>query len=109
MIKKGDTDVYTAAIRRIKVAFDEFENVLVAFSCGKDSGVCLNLCYEYAKENNMLHKLAIYYQDYEAGYKYTDEYAQRVFESMDIPRKYWLCLPGSAACSVSMYEPRWIP
>lgn len=109
MIKNGDKNVLDAAKERIAVAFRDFENVLVAFSCGKDSGVMLNLVYEYAKENNCLSKLALYYQDYEAGYKYTHEYAYRVFSEMDIPKKYWLCLPHSAACSVSMYEPRWIP
>jgi len=109
MIKFGETNVYDAANERIKVAFRDFDNVLVAFSCGKDSGVMLNMCYEYAKENNLMHKLALYYQDYEAGYIYTHDYAYRVFSQMDIGRKYWLCLPHSAACSVSMYEPRWIP
>lgn len=110
MIKFGNENVYEASKFRLKVAFENFENVLVAFSCGKDSGVMLNLAYEYAKETNNLDKLAIYYQDYEAGYKYTHEYAERVFNGYeDVKRKYWLCLPHSAACSVSMYEPRWIP
>jgi predicted phosphoadenosine phosphosulfate sulfurtransferase len=109
MIKHGTKNVYEASLERIAIAFRDFDNVLVAFSCGKDSGVMLNLCYEYAKENNLMHKLALYYQDYEAGYIYTHDYAYRVFSQMDIPRKYWLCLPHSAACSVSMYEPRWIP
>ena len=102
-------NVYDAANERMEIIFSDFDNVLVAFSCGKDSGVMLNLAYEYAKKNNLLHKLAVYYEDYEAGYKYTDEYADRVFKYLDIERKYWLCLPISAACSVSMYEPRWIP
>ncbi len=102
-------NVYEATQERLKLIFNDFENVLVAFSCGKDSGVVLNLAYEYAKANNMLHKLAFYYEDYEAGYKYTDEYADRMFKYIDVKRKYWLCLPISAACSVSMYEPRWIP
>jgi predicted phosphoadenosine phosphosulfate sulfurtransferase len=109
MIKNGNKNVVEAARDRLKIAFNEFDNVLIAFSCGKDSGVMLNLAYDYAKENKMLHKLALYYQDYEAGYKYTHEYAERVFKNIDIERKYWLCLPHSAACSVSMYEPRWIP
>lgn len=101
--------VLDAAMERIELMFHDFDHVLVAFSCGKDSGICLSLCYKYAKENNLLHKMAVYYEDYEAGYKTTDEYAQRVFESMTDVRRYWLCLPISAACSVSMYEPRWIP
>jgi predicted phosphoadenosine phosphosulfate sulfurtransferase len=103
------TNVLDAALRRIAVAFRDFENVLVAFSCGKDSGVLLNLTYKYAKENGLLHKLGFYYEDYEAGYRFTDEYAARTFAAMDDVKRYWLCLPISAACAVSMYEPRWIP
>lgn len=102
-------NVYDATQERLEIIFRDFENVLVAFSCGKDSGVMLNLAYDYAKKNNLLHKLAVYYEDYEADYKYTHEYADRVFKYLEIEKKYWLCLPISAACSVSMYEPRWIP
>lgn len=101
--------VFEATQERLKMIFEDFDNVLVAFSCGKDSGVMLNLTYQYAKENNLLDKLGFYYEDYEAGYKYTHEYADRAFKGLDVKRKFWLCLPISAACSVSMYEPRWIP
>jgi predicted phosphoadenosine phosphosulfate sulfurtransferase len=103
-------NVLEATNKRLEIIFRDFENVLVAFSCGKDSGVMLSLTYKYAKENNLLHKLSFYYEDYEAGYRHTDEYADRVFyELNDVRARYWLCLPISAACSVSMYEPRWIP
>lgn len=103
-------NVLQATNERLKIIFEDFEHVLVAFSCGKDSGVMLSLTYKYAKENNLLHKLSFYYEDYEAGYNYTHEYAERVFgELTDVNKRYWLCLPISAACSVSMYEPRWIP
>ncbi len=103
-------NTYDACMARMKTIFTDFDNVLVAFSCGKDSGVMLNMAYKYARENNLLHKLSFYYEDYEAGYRYTDEYAERVFSTMtDVRSRYWLCLPISAACSVSMYEPRWIP
>lgn len=101
-------NVYDATISRLKLIFEDFDNVLVAFSCGKDSGIVLNMTYQYAKETNQLHKLAFYYEDYEADYKYTHEYAERTFKELEC-KKYWLCLPISAACSVSMYEPRWIP
>jgi len=102
-------NVYDKTIKRIEGIFNDFDNVLIAFSTGKDSGVMLNLVYDYAKENDLLHKLAFYYEDYEANYKYTHEYAERAFAELDVKRKYWLCLPISAACSVSMYEPRWTP
>lgn len=101
--------VYEALQNRLKIIFDDFDNVLVAFSCGKDSGIVLNTAYEYAKSTNQLHKLSFYYEDYEADYKYTHEYADRMFKYIDVEKKHWLCLPISAACSVSMYEPRWIP
>jgi predicted phosphoadenosine phosphosulfate sulfurtransferase len=103
-------NVLEATNKRLEIIFRDFDNVLVAFSCGKDSGVMLSLTYDYAKKNNLLHKLSFYYEDYEAGYRHTDEYADRVFKYMsDVRARYWLCLPISAACSVSMYEPRWIP
>lgn len=103
-------NVLEKTYQRFEIIFNDFDNVLVAFSCGKDSGVMLSLAYKYAKENNLLHKLSFYYEDYEAGYKYTSEYAERTFKQMsDVNKRYWLCLPISAACSVSMYEPRWIP
>jgi len=102
-------NVYEATMKRMEIVFNDFENVLVAFSCGKDSGVMLNAAYDYAKAHGKLDKLAFYYEDYEAGYKYTHEYAERIFNALDVRRKYWLCLPISAACSVSMYDSRWYP
>ena len=49
-----EKNVYEATQERLKYIFSEFDNIMVAFSGGKDSGVCLNLCYDYAKEHNML-------------------------------------------------------
>jgi predicted phosphoadenosine phosphosulfate sulfurtransferase len=103
------SNVLDAANERLALIFRDFEHVLVAFSCGKDSGVLLNLAYQYAKANGLLHKLAFYYEDYEADYRYTHEYAQRMFDALNDVQRYWLCLPISAACSASMFETRWIP
>lgn len=105
----SEKNVLDAAYDRLALVFRDFENVLVAFSCGKDSGVLLNLAYKYAKENGLLHKLAFYYEDYEAGYCFTHEYAERTFRDLSECKRYWLCLPISAACSASMYQTRWIP
>lgn len=102
-------NVLEAARERVALIFRDFENVLVAFSCGKDSGVLLNLAYEHARDNGLLHKLAYYYEDYEANYSFTHEYAERTFRTMTGCKRYWLCLPISAACAVSMHETRWIP
>lgn len=105
-----DKNVYEAALERIEYIFKEFDNVLVAFSCGKDSGVMLNLCYDYAKKHDLLNKMAMYYMDYEADYKDTDEFAYRSFnENFKGIKKYWLCLPISAQCSCSMTDSYWTP
>ena len=110
MKKYLEKNVYDATMERIKFIFDEFDNVLVSFSGGKDSGVMLNLCYDYAKENNLLDKLAMYYMDYEADYQETYEYIKRSFDNnFSGIKKYWLCLPISAQCSCSMTETHWIP
>jgi predicted phosphoadenosine phosphosulfate sulfurtransferase len=102
-------NVLEAAEARLKLIFADFDNVLVAFSTGKDSGVLLNLTYKYAKDYGLLHKLGFYYEDYEADHRFTHEYADRTFANLEVDRKYWLCLPIRAACSVSMYENTWIP
>jgi predicted phosphoadenosine phosphosulfate sulfurtransferase len=105
-----DKNVYEAAVERMAYIFNEFDNVLVAFSCGKDSGVMLNIAYEYARDQGMLGKMAMYYMDYEADYEDTDSFAYRSFnENFPGIRKYWLCLPISAQCSCSMTEMYWTP
>lgn len=102
--------VYEATIERLTYLFNEFDNVLVSFSGGKDSGVVLNICYDLAKKNGWLDKMAMYYMDYEADYQATDEFVGRCFnENFPGIKKYWLCLPISAQCSCSMHEDFWIP
>lgn len=109
-VYRSDKNVYEAAQERLEYIFNEFESVCVAFSGGKDSGVLLNLAYDCAKANNMLDKLSVYHLDYEAQYQDTTDYVEDVFlnEFKDI-EKYWLCLPISAQCAVSMYQDHWVP
>lgn len=106
-----EKNVYEATQDRLKIIFNEFDNVLVSFSGGKDSGVLLNSAYEYAKKNDLLHKLSVYSMDYEADFEQTHEYLERVFCENNFlgMKKYWLCLPVSAKCAVSMKQTHWTP
>lgn len=104
-----DKNVYQASQERIKYLFDEFENVLVSFSGGKDSSVCLEMCYDYAKKNGLLNKLAMVHMDYEAQYQMTTDFVDSTFKRFEDIRRFWLCVPIKAQCSVNMTCPYWIP
>ena len=102
-------NVYEASMERIALLFKEYDNVLVSFSGGKDSGIALNLCYDYAKKNGLLHKLAIYHLDYEAQYSHTTNYVSETFERLYNIRRFWLCLPVAANCGCKLDSSVWIP
>lgn len=103
-------NVHEAALKRIAYLFNEFEQIIISFSGGKDSGVMLELTIKYAAETNQLHKVGVYHMDYEAQYQETTNYVTRTFESL--PKevaKYWVCLPIKAQCATSMFQNYWQP
>lgn len=103
-------NVYEAAQNRIKYLFDNFKNVLIAYSGGKDSTVCLEMCYDYAKSQGFLDRLAFFHIDYEAQYQHTTDFVDLTFKKFsDVKRKYWLCLPLAAQCCCNMDGGTWTP
>ena len=54
MKKYQKINVYEATKKRLKYLFEEFDQIIISFSGGKDSGVMLNMAIEYAKENNLI-------------------------------------------------------
>lgn len=107
--KYVEQNVYDATQDRLKFIFDNYEKVCVSFSGGKDSGLCLNLCYDYAKKTNQLDKLAFYHLDYECQYTMTTEYVTECFNNYpEIKDKFWVCLPLTVPCNTSMTDGFWV-
>ena len=67
-------NVYEALQRRLKFLFEEFDNIFVSFSGGKDSGMLLNLVLDFQKEHYPDKRIGVFHQDFEAQYSATTEY-----------------------------------
>ena len=80
MKKKGTNteNVYELIQKRLKFIFDEFDNIYVSFSGGKDSGVLLNLCIDYIRKHNLNRKIGVFHMDYEAQYKMTTDCGRNI-------------------------------
>lgn len=109
ILKKQETDESTldAARRRFQHLYDRFDKVVVSFSGGKDSTVCLNLALEAAHRNKRL-PLDVYFWDEEAIHPETIEYVERVRQRDDVRFK-WLCIPVQHRNACSRKEPYWYP
>lgn len=66
---RGFEDVLTSTKKRISYLFDNFDNIQLSFSGGKDSTVLFHLLNEEAKKRDR--KFIVYFQDQEAEYQAT--------------------------------------
>lgn len=103
-------NVYERAMERIRILFNEFDNIYVSFSGGKDSSVMLNLCIRYMRENHLKRKIGIFHLDYEVQYNETIRYIDRVLkENPDLVEVYRICVPFKVSTCTSMYQTYWRP
>lgn len=86
------TDVFDAALGRIRWLFDEFDgNVHVATSGGKDSTVTMELAAIVARERGQI--LPVHFLDQEAEWQSTRDYIRNLKDTRDDLRVDWYQVP----------------
>lgn len=98
-------NVYEAARARIRLVFEHFEQVCVAFSGGKDSSVTFHLALEVAREMGRLPVQAVFI-DLEGQYQATIDHVTEMFDRDDV-QPWWICLPINLRNASSVHEPFW--
>jgi predicted phosphoadenosine phosphosulfate sulfurtransferase len=104
-----EQNVFDAFMERLELIFSKFDNIIVAFSGGKDSGLLLELVHLYYINHSPSSKVSVYHIDYEGNYQYTVDYVTRCMRKYPYFQYYHICMPISASCGVSMYQSTWIP
>lgn len=102
--------VYEALQDRLRFIFEEFDNIYISFSGGKDSGLLLNLTLDFQRKYYPHKRIGVFHQDFEAQYNVTTEYVERTFARIqDEVEPYWVCLPMATRTAISNYEMFWYP
>jgi len=102
-----ETDVFTAARQRMAYVYEVFETVVVSWSGGKDSSVCLELAREAARDAGKL-PIKVLFLDEEVIYPETLDLAYRHMADPEI-ELYWCCVPSLYRNACSEKEPDFIP
>lgn len=101
-----DYDVFMAAKDRIRITFDNFERIYIAFSGGKDSTTLMHLVMDEAIARKR--KVAVMYIDFEAQYADTITHIEQMFDMYsEYIEPHWICVPMLLRNAVTNFEPRW--
>lgn len=98
-----DQTVYDAALDRIRYLYDEFENIMVCVSGGKDSTVIFNLCKIVAQEKNRL-PMKVMFLDQEAEWQSVVDHIREIMTDPDV-EPYWIQAPILLKNATSTGEP----
>lgn len=105
-------NVFEALQERFHFLFNEFDNIFISFSGGKDSGLLLNLLLDFRKKYYPNKTIGVFHQDFEAQYSVTTEYIEKTFSQLEKEENvelYWVCLPIATRTALSSYEMYWYP
>lgn len=101
-----EKNVLEAAIERLQIMFENFENIYFSVSGGKDSSVMVQLANKVAKTMNK--KFDVLFIDLEAQYRHTIEHIEELKQLSQIRDFYHIALPMALRNAVSVLQPKWI-
>ena len=96
-------DVYDAALNRMRWLFDEFKNVVISSSGGKDSTIIMHLALKVAEEKNRL-PIKMVFLDQEAEWQSTIDYLRKAMADPRI-EPVWIQCPFKLFNTTSIKEP----
>jgi predicted phosphoadenosine phosphosulfate sulfurtransferase len=99
------TNVFEEALERIRWVFDEFKNVVVNYSGGKDSTIILEMALMVAKEKGRL-PLPVFFIDQEIEWNTTIDMVRDVMYRPEV-KPYWLQVPFKIENATS-FEDGWL-
>ena len=82
------TNVYEEALNRVRYLYDEFDEVLVGYSGGKDSTVTLRIAIEVAREKGKLPVKAIFI-DQEAEWGAVIEHMREIYNEDEVDLRWY--------------------
>lgn len=100
-------NVLDEAVERMRIFYAEGHRIVVAFSAGKDSGCCLEVCRLAAKAAGV-GPVELVMRDEEIMYPGTFEYAERVAVLPDV-KFNWLTSTQAVVNVYSRRDPFWYP
>ena len=95
--------VWDAALERIEFLFDEFKNVIICTSGGKDSTVTMNLALQVAEKKGRL-PVKLMFLDQEAEWGMVVEHMREIMADPRV-EPMWLQVPIKLFNATSMEEP----
>ena len=101
-----DKNVLEAALERLEIMFQNFDNIYFSVSGGKDSSVMVQLANIVAKRLGK--KFDVLFIDLEAQYKHTIAHIEELKQLSQIRDFYHIALPMALRNAVSVLQPKWI-